>query len=62
MPGNGIIGSTFGLQNVMENVRKVATLEGPVLLLGESGVGKGVIASAIHSFSPPEERPLHYGQ
>ena len=58
MSANGIIGSAFGLQNVMEMVRKVATLESPVLLLGESGVGKGVIASAIHSLSPRRKGPF----
>jgi transcriptional regulator with GAF, ATPase, and Fis domain len=56
--GSGIIGSAFGLQNVMEMVRKVATLESPVLLLGESGVGKGVIASVIHSLSPRRNGPF----
>lgn len=54
----GIIGSAFGLQNVMEMVRKVAIIDSPVLLLGESGVGKGVIASAIHSLSPRRTGPF----
>jgi transcriptional regulator with GAF, ATPase, and Fis domain len=58
MSGEGIIGSAFGLQHVMEMVRKVATLESPVLLLGESGVGKGVIASAIHHLSPRRKGPF----
>lgn len=52
MSGDEIIGSDFGLKDVMEMVRKVAPLESPVLLLGETGVGKGVIASAIHYLSP----------
>ena len=58
MSGDEIIGSAFGLQDVMEMVRKVAPLESPVLLLGESGVGKGVIASAIHYLSPRRKGPF----
>jgi len=39
-------------------VRQVASLKSPVLLLGETGVGKEVIANAIHYASPRKERPL----
>jgi len=46
-----IIGTDFGLKEVMEMIRKVAPLESPVLLLGETGVGKGVMAGAIHRLS-----------
>jgi transcriptional regulator with GAF, ATPase, and Fis domain len=52
MSGDEIVGTDFGLKDVMEMVRKVAPLESPVLLLGETGAGKGVIASAIHYLSP----------
>ena len=38
----------FGIKKIMSMVNKVAALDSPVLLLGETGVGKGVIASAIH--------------
>jgi transcriptional regulator with GAF, ATPase, and Fis domain len=53
-----IVGSEFGLRDVMEMVRKVAPLDSPVLLLGETGVGKGVIASAIHSLSARNKGPF----
>ncbi len=53
-----IIGNDFGLKEVMGMVRKVAPLESPVLLLGETGVGKGVIASAIHHLSPRRDGPF----
>jgi transcriptional regulator with GAF, ATPase, and Fis domain len=46
-----IVGANFGLKNVMEMVRQVAPVDTPVLLLGESGVGKEVIANAIHDMS-----------
>ncbi len=50
--GDEIIGRDKGLKHVMEMVRKVAPLNSPVLLLGETGVGKEVIANAIHYSSP----------
>lgn len=53
-----IVGSDFGLKTVMEMVRKVAPLDSPVLLLGETGVGKGVLASAIHHLSPRSKGPF----
>lgn len=43
-----IIGSNKGLKRVIEAVSQVAPLDSPVLLLGETGVGKDVIANAIH--------------
>ena len=48
LSGDEIIGTNFGLKDVMEKVQQVATLDSPVLLLGETGVGKDVIANAIH--------------
>jgi formate hydrogenlyase transcriptional activator len=56
--GNTIIGADFGLANVMEMVRKVAPMNSPVLLLGETGAGKEVIANAIHNASKRKGCPL----
>jgi len=42
----------------MEMVRQVAPLNSPVLLLGETGVGKDVIANAIHYSSPRKDSPF----
>jgi len=56
--GDEIIGSDFGLRSVMEMVKQVAPLDSPVLLLGETGTGKEVIASAIHYSSPRKDGPL----
>jgi transcriptional regulator with GAF, ATPase, and Fis domain len=58
MHGEEIIGADFGLKDAMEMVRQVAPLESPVLLLGETGVGKDLIANAIHVLSPRKERPF----
>jgi formate hydrogenlyase transcriptional activator len=58
LAGEEIIGADFGLKGVVEMVRQVAPLISPVLLLGETGAGKGVIASAIHDLSPRSGGPL----
>lgn len=56
--GDDIIGTNFGLKDVMEKVSQVADLDSPVLLLGETGVGKDVIANAIHFSSPRKDGPF----
>ena len=56
--GDTIIGADFGLKGVMEMVRQVAHLNSPVMLMGETGVGKEVIANAIHFSSPRKDSPF----
>jgi transcriptional regulator with GAF, ATPase, and Fis domain len=56
--GSEIIGADFGLKDVMQKVRSVATLASPVLLQGETGVGKEIIAGAIHNASLRREGPF----
>ena len=56
--GDEIVGLHTGLKNVMDQVLKVAPLLSPVLLLGETGTGKEVIANAIHNLSPRSSGPL----
>jgi PAS domain S-box-containing protein len=46
-----IVGRSKALQTVMENVRTVATTDATVLLLGETGTGKEMVARAIHRTS-----------
>jgi transcriptional regulator with GAF, ATPase, and Fis domain len=46
--GDTIVGVDQGLKSIMETVRQVAPLKNPITLLGETGVGKEVIANAIH--------------
>lgn len=48
LSGDEIVGANFGLRETMENVRRVAELDSPVLLLGETGTGKDVLANAVH--------------
>jgi transcriptional regulator with GAF, ATPase, and Fis domain len=53
-----VVGEDFGLKEVMEMVREVAPLDSPVLLQGETGVGKEIIANAIHSLSRRKNGPF----
>jgi transcriptional regulator with GAF, ATPase, and Fis domain len=55
---DGIIGGNTGLRNVMEMVRQVAPLNNTVLILGETGTGKEMIANAIHFSSPRRNGPF----
>ncbi len=58
LSGNQVIGADFGLRQVMDMVRQVAAINNPVLLLGETGTGKEVIANAIHLASPRRDKPM----
>ena len=53
-----IVGANSGLQAVMERVELVARSDVPVLILGETGTGKELIARAIHSQSPRSGKPF----
>lgn len=53
-----IIGEDFGLFEVMQKVRNVAPLNTPVVVLGETGTGKELVAHAIHMASTRKERPF----
>ena len=56
--GDDIIGKNSGMRGVMEAVNQVAHLQTPVLLIGDTGTGKEVIANAIHGLSPRKDRPF----
>ncbi len=54
----GIIGSSAAMQEVYRLTRQVARSRASVLLLGETGTGKELIAHAIHSLSLRRNRPF----
>ncbi|MBU1056593.1 MAG: sigma 54-interacting transcriptional regulator [Proteobacteria bacterium] len=56
--GEEIVGAHFGLKQVMEMAGQVAPLASPVLLLGETGTGKEVMATAIHNLSLRKNGPF----
>jgi transcriptional regulator with GAF, ATPase, and Fis domain len=53
-----IVGAETGLRAVMEQIELVARSDVPVLILGETGSGKEVVARAIHSRSPRAAKPF----
>ncbi|MCP4294842.1 MAG: AAA domain-containing protein [Proteobacteria bacterium] len=56
--GDSIIGSDFGLKEVMRRVDQVATLPSPVLIMGETGTGKELLARVVHKLSGRREGPF----
>ena len=53
-----IIGTSAAMQEIFSTVLRVAPTRATVLLGGESGVGKDMIARAIHQHSPRKDRPF----
>jgi transcriptional regulator with GAF, ATPase, and Fis domain len=53
-----ILGRSAALKRVLRQVEMVATTDASVLILGETGTGKELIARAIHQRSPRAHKPL----
>jgi formate hydrogenlyase transcriptional activator len=58
MDFEGILGQSSALHHVLNLVETVASSDSTVLLLGETGTGKELIARAIHDRSHRKERTL----
>jgi DNA-binding NtrC family response regulator len=54
----GIIGQSASMQRVMQTARQVAPTDIPVLILGDSGTGKELIARSIHNHSKRRKNRL----
>jgi len=54
----GIVGNSRPLEAVLEKVGRVAPTTSTVLIQGETGTGKELIAKAIHNISPRYDRPF----
>lgn len=53
-----LVGVSEAVQQLRKQVQRVAPTTTPVLICGESGVGKGVVARAIHHHSPRSAKPF----
>ena len=56
--GGGIVGHSPAMQAVYETLRKVAPTDANVLLLGENGTGKEMVAQALHALSRRASGPF----
>ena len=54
----GIVGRSRGMLKLFDDIRKAASVDANVLILGESGVGKELVARAIHENSRRQGRPF----
>ena len=55
---DNIIGRSAAMREIFATIERVAPTRATVLLCGESGVGKDMIARAIHHHSPRENKPF----
>jgi len=53
-----IVGKSKAVEKLKETIRKVAPYDVNVLILGESGSGKELVAKAIHHLSPRRKKPF----
>jgi len=53
-----IVGESEGIRSVMKQVHRVAVSEASVLLIGETGTGKEIVARALHALSPRRNAPF----
>ena len=54
----GMVGQGLGIRRVREDVTRVADLNVPVLIRGETGTGKELVAQAIHQSGPRRDGPF----
>jgi len=56
--GPGLIAQSAAMRPVLEIIRRIGPSDAHVLITGENGTGKGVVARAIHTVSARADRPL----
>jgi transcriptional regulator with GAF, ATPase, and Fis domain len=56
--GSSILGATTGIRHVLDQIDLVAPTDATVLILGETGVGKELVARAIHERSPRRDHTM----
>jgi len=57
-PFQNIVGRSATMVQVFETIRKVAGTEANILILGENGTGKELVARAVHRFSSRADNPF----
>jgi DNA-binding NtrC family response regulator len=57
-PGDWLVGRSRGYLELLDMAKRVAVSDSNVLITGETGVGKGMVAKLLHSRSPRAELPF----
>jgi DNA-binding NtrC family response regulator len=57
-PSDMIIGVSSAMREVLDTVKKVSAVDCNVLLQGDSGTGKELVARAVHRISPRQHKPF----
>lgn len=55
---HGMVGSSHLMRNLFEIMKRVSASEGTVLITGETGTGKELVAKAVHELSPRKDGPF----
>ena len=53
-----MVAESPAMQEILDTVRQVAPSDASILITGENGTGKSILASCIHKWSPRAEEPL----
>jgi DNA-binding NtrC family response regulator len=57
-PLSALVGSSLPMQNLKASLQRVASARAPILLIGDVGTGKTLVAETLHALSPRRTRPL----
>jgi transcriptional regulator with GAF, ATPase, and Fis domain len=57
-PDMDMVGSSEGIEKLREKVRQAAETDANVLIIGETGTGKELVARAVHDFSQRQVMPF----
>jgi len=55
---HGLEGNSTAMQSLFDRIQRIARADGPVLISGESGTGKDLVARAIHAESQRSDKPF----
>lgn len=56
--GNELLGNSDSMQDIFHKIRKIGPTDANILILGENGTGKDLIARAIHGYSLRADKPF----